>query len=330
MGLGDGRVGATGDGGVALAAAVVVVLGVRGRPAGEGEGGVGGAHEGLVADEVVLVVLLGGVLGVGKAVEGVKDVLEDLGVDVAGPEEVEVLVVGDLGGDGLRGQLAQHCLDVDEGVAAAVDEDDGRANVARRVLGHLGELVRGGDAHGLVDVVVVQLERGVADDLEPVHHALGAGEGVQVRVGGELLAGRDVFGLPVEEEQEAHVDDAAEERRVKNRLPHGRRAEDGAAAKHEVQHRGGRLHEGVDDAVGQAGGGHGGREADEDVDLVVELRVDGECGKGLRGALREAYVGQALLLRRFEDVGDAVRDVVKGEFVDGKVPEPGGRWGAVD
>ena len=51
-----------------------------------------------------------------------------------------------------------------------------------------------------MDVVVVELERGVADDLEPVDYTLGAGKGIQVRVGGELLAGGDVFRLPVEEE----------------------------------------------------------------------------------------------------------------------------------
>lgn len=277
-----------------------------------------------------MVVLLDGVLGVCEAVEGVEDVLEDLGVDVAGPEEVEVLVVRDLGGDCLARQLAQHGCDVDERVAAAVDEHDGRADVARRVFGDLGELARRADAHGLVHVVVVQLEALVADDLEPVHHRLGAGEGVQVRIGGQLLARRHVARLPVEQELQAHVDKTAEQRRIQDRLPHGGRAEDRAAAKHEVENGWGCLHQAVDDAVGEASRRHGGGEADEDVDLVVELRVDGESGKRLRGALREANVGEAGLLRRLEDVLDAVGDIVKRKLVNREVPELDGRGRVVD
>lgn len=324
MGLGDGQEAAgfcrgphDRGGGVAVGGAV-------------GVDEEAGAHEALGADDVVVVVLGLGVLGVGEAVEGVKDVLEDLDVDVAGPEEVEVLVVGDLGGDGLGRELAQHGVDVDERVAAAVDEHDGRVDVARRVLGHLGELARRGDADGLVHVVVVELERAVADNLEPVHDRLGAGKGVQVRVGRELLAGRDVERLPIEEEGQAHVDGAREERRVHDGLPGRRGAEDGAAAKHEVQCRGRGLHERVDHAVGQAGGGHGGGEGDEDVDLAVELGVDGERRKGLRGALGEANVGETLLLCALEDVLNAVGDVMERKLVDGKVPEASRVGRAVD
>lgn len=149
---------------IALAAALVIV----GRGAGARHNS--RPDERLAADHVVVVVLLNGVLGVGEAVEGVKHVLEDLDVDVAGPEEVEVLVVRDLGGYGLSRQLAQHGLDVDQRVAAAVHEHHGRADIARRVLGYLGELARRADAHRLVHVVVVQLEALVANDLEPVHH----------------------------------------------------------------------------------------------------------------------------------------------------------------
>ena len=289
-----------------------------------------GPHEALLANKVVPVVLFGGVLGVGEAVEGVEDVLEDLGVDVARPEEVEVLVVRDLGGDRLAGQLLEHGLDVDEGVAAAVDEDDGRLDVAGRVLCDFGVLAGRGHAHGLVDVIVVHLEALVADDLEPVDDALGAREGVQVRVRGELLAGGDVLGAPAKEEREAHVDEAAEQGRVEQRLPHGGGAEDGSPAEHEVEDLGRGLDEGVDNAVGQARGRHGGREGDEDVDLVVELGMDGQRRECLGGALGKANVREALLAGGLEDVLDAVGDIVEGEFVNGKVPELERRGRAVD
>lgn len=96
-----------------------------------------GPGEALVADHVIPVVLLLGVLCVGEAVEGVEDVLEDLAVDVARPQEVEMFVVRDLGGDGLAREFLEHGLDVDEGVAASVDEDDGGLDVAGGILGDL-------------------------------------------------------------------------------------------------------------------------------------------------------------------------------------------------
>lgn len=44
-------------------------------------------------------------------------------------------------------------------------------------------------------------------------------------------------------------------------------------------------------------------------------------GKGLRGALGEADVAEGRLRGVIQYVGDAVRDIVEGEFVDGKVPK---------
>lgn len=202
-----------------------------------------GTNQTLAADHVISIVLCLGVERIREAIERIKDVWEHLGIYVPGPEEVEVFVVRNLGGDSLGRQLAQHSLNIYEGVAAAVDEDDGGADVAGRVFGHLGELVGRADAHGLVDVVVVQLEGLVADNLEPVDDRLGAGEGVQVRVGGEFLAGGHVARLPVEEELEALVDEEAEDWRVEERLPHGGGAEDGATPEHEVEDRGGGFDE---------------------------------------------------------------------------------------
>lgn len=173
-----------------------------------------GAGEALVADHVIPIVLLLSVLRVSEAVQGVEDVLEDLAVDVTRPQEVEMFVVRDLRGDGLAREFLEHRLDVDEGVAASVDEDDGGLDVAGGVLCDFGVFARRGQAHGLVDVVVVHLEALVADDLEPVDDALCACEGVQVRVGSQFLARGDVLGAPSKEERQAHVDETAEQGRV--------------------------------------------------------------------------------------------------------------------
>lgn len=288
----------------------------------------GAPAQALGAGAAVGDVLVAGVAGVGEVVEGVEDVGKDLGGDVAGPEEVEVLVVGDFGGDGGGGQLAEHGADVDEGVAAAVDEHDGGGDVAGRVFRDLGEARGVAETEGRV--VVVHLEGLGADDLEPVHDGLCGGEGVEVGVGGEFLGDGDVGGAPVEEEADAHVDNLDVEGRVDDGLPQRGGAEDTAAAKEEEQHLRRGLDQGVGDAVGQARGRHGRREGDEDVDLLVELRVDRQRGEGLGRALREANVRERRLARVAQDVLDTIRNVVEGELVDGEVPELQGRRGRVD
>lgn len=75
---------------------------------------------------------------VAERVQGVEDMWEDEGVDVAGPEEIEMFVVRDLGGDCVAGELFQHDGDVDEGVGAAVDENDRRFDVAGGEFGDFG------------------------------------------------------------------------------------------------------------------------------------------------------------------------------------------------
>lgn len=51
--------------------------------------------------------------------------------------------------------------------------------------------------------------------------------------------------------------------------------------------------------------------------------MEGQGGKGLRGALGEANVAEGGLRGVVQNVGDAIGDVVEGEFVDGKVPKFG-------
>lgn len=56
------------------------------------------------------------------------------------------------------------------------------------------------EGEGWLYVVVIHLEAFSADYLEPVDDAFGAGEGVEMGVGGEFLRGRDVESMPAEEE----------------------------------------------------------------------------------------------------------------------------------
>lgn len=148
-----------------------------------------------------------------------------------------------------------------------------------------------------MNVVVIHLEALVSDDLKPMNHTLGARERVEMWVGRQLLARRDILGLPVEQEGKSHIDELAEDGRVEKRFPHGCRAEDGPTTEQQKQNRGRRCDEGIDDSIRQASGGHCRRQGNKDVDLLVELGVDSQGGKGLCRALGEADVRQALLLR---------------------------------
>lgn len=151
-----------------------------------------------MSDETIPVVLFLGVFCVGEAVQGVEYVLEHLGVYIASPEEIEMFVVRNFSRDSLSRQLFQHGFDVNQGVAAAVNKDNGGFDVAGGILGDFGVFARGSDAHGLIDVVVVHLEALVANNLKPMDDTLCTREGVEVGVGSKLLARRDVFGLPSE------------------------------------------------------------------------------------------------------------------------------------
>ncbi len=84
--------------------------------------------------------------------------------------------------------------------------------------------------------------------------------------------------------------------------------------------RGG-FDERVYDTVVQTRWRHGRSERDEDIDLVVQLRMDGQPGESLGCALGEANIGERLLVGRAEDVVYAVRDVVEGKLINGEVPE---------
>lgn len=66
----------------------------------------GGSSETLGASAAVVFEFAGSVLRCGEVVECVKDVGKNLGSDVSAPEEVEVFIVGDFGGDGGGWQLA--------------------------------------------------------------------------------------------------------------------------------------------------------------------------------------------------------------------------------
>lgn len=253
-------------------------------------------------------------------VEGLKDVGEDELVDGLRPEEVEVLVVRDLLCDGVARELLQHDVDVDEAVGASPDQHDGRLDVAGGEFGDFVVLgaVRGDGARGLV---VVHLEDAVADDLEPVHYALGGRVRVKVRVRGQLLVGRDVDACPAKQEAQGGVDEAHKDGRVEDRLPHGRRGQDRLASKGQVQNVGRGLDERVDGPTGDALGTHGGGQGNKHIHLLVQRWMDAQRGKSLGGALAEANVAQARLMRRLEDVVDRVRDVVKGKLVHAEVPE---------
>ena len=84
--------------------------------------------------------------------------------------------VGDFFGDGVVREFLEHDVDVYEAVAAAVEQDDGRFDVAGGVFSDFVVSVAGAYAERGLHIVVIHLEALVSDDLEPVDDALGACE----------------------------------------------------------------------------------------------------------------------------------------------------------
>lgn len=109
----------------------------------EASQGVTGAQADMSGAAVAFVFFLC-VFGSGETFECIKDVLEDLGVNVTGPEKIKVFVMGNLGGHRLGWQFAKHDFDVYERINAAVDEDNRSLDVAGGILGDLGVLAAGG------------------------------------------------------------------------------------------------------------------------------------------------------------------------------------------
>lgn len=213
--------------------------------------------------------ILLGVVGVGEALQSVQDVREDERVNVPGPEEVEMLEMRDLCRDGVGWKLLEHHADIDQRIATAVDKDNWCLNIPRWETGDFRVLIDTVEQEGTLRIVVVQLEGFIANDLEPVNDALGAGEGVEMRIGGEFLGHGYVFAVPAEEEGKRCIDGADEYRRIQDGLPHCRGAEDGSTAKEKEEDLWGSFHEGVNNAVTQPCWRHGWCEGDEDVDFFV-------------------------------------------------------------
>lgn len=252
-----------------------------------------------------------------------KDMREHALVDVVGPQEIQVLVVRHGDSFGVIGKLLSHHIDVDQAVAATVQERHWTLDVARRKPSNLVIPTAATKVEEAMGIVIEHLEGLVSDDLEPVHDALGRGEGVQVRIGGQLLVRRDIAGRPVEEKGERPVNDANKDGWVEKSLPHRGGLENAATTKSEIDNLGRSFDQGVDNAIAQSGRGHGGGQGDENVYLVIELRVDGQGSKRLGSALGEANVRQRGLAGGLENVGDGVGDVVEGELIHGEVPEGG-------
>ena len=156
---------------------------------------------------------------------------------------------------------------------------------------------------------------------------------VEVRVRGRFLVISDILRSPVEKETKRFVDGAGEQRGVDDIAPPRGGRKDGSAAENEVNEGGSIalnesgclgserlnircLHQPINEGDGQTGGTYGGSQCDEHVDLLVELRMNGEGSKGLSGPLTETNVADMLRLGEVEDVRNGVRDVVQGEVVD--------------
>ena len=199
---------------------------------------------------------------------------EDQSVDRLCPQKVQMLVVGDLLGDCVRGELLQHDIDIDQTIRPTIDQHNGCLDILSGKLGNLVVLGSVGDDWVRV-IVVVHLERAVADDLEPMDHTLGRTVRVKMGICGELLLRQNVISGPSEKKSQGFVNHTDKNRRIQNRLPHSCRRKDGFATKRKVQDVRGGFYKGVDDSRCNTLGRHGWRQRNEDVNLFVERRVYG-------------------------------------------------------
>lgn len=96
-------------------------------------------------------------------------------------------------------KLFEHDSDIDQTIASTVNKHDWRFNISCRELRDSIIPVTRTKAQRRLDIVIKHLEALVSYNLEPMYHALGAREGVQVRVCSELLVDTDVFARPIKE-----------------------------------------------------------------------------------------------------------------------------------
>ena len=152
------------------------------------------------------------------------NIRNDVLVHIFAPDNVEVFISLEGNRNGMRRQLPRHLLDVHQRVGRAVQQHDGRDDVAcgesrGSIRGHARHTVRRAREGKRLHVVVVHLELAVAHDLEPVHDRLDRRERVQVRVRRVLLRRGDVVAAPVEQPAQRVVDHCGEHGWVEDRLP---------------------------------------------------------------------------------------------------------------
>ena len=156
-------------------------------------------------------------------------------MDVLTPEYIKVFIPLQAANfKTMLGELVAHRVDVDEGIDITIKNDDARRNVAggeiRWTVSRAGA-VFACTKSGCVGVIVVHDEARGAHDLKPMYDGLCAGKGIEVGIGRELLHERDIVVVPGEEKDECGINEAGEDGRVENGLPHEGRGEDGATTK---------------------------------------------------------------------------------------------------
>ena len=231
----------------------------------------------------------------------------------------------DLLRDGMARQLLEHDVDVDQTVRTAPHQNDRRLDVACGELGNLVVLgaVRGDRARRLV---VVHLEYAIADDLEPMHYTLRARERVQMWVRGEFLVWRDIDRSPPKQEPQTCVDEPDEDGRIQNALPHRRARQNCLPPKSQVKNIRARLHKRVHGPTCNALRTHRRRQRNENINLLVQRRMNTQRRKRLRRSLTEPNIAQARLMRGFQNIANRIRNVMERELIHTEVPKPCLRW----
>lgn len=172
-----------------------------------------------------------------------------------------------------------------------------------------------------------------------MHHGLCGRERVQVSVCRDLLRGCDVVARPSKEEPQRAVDYGSKYRRIEDTLPHDCRREDGSTPKEEIKQSWTdynkeisqrfmlrrrknvrSFHETVDDRRRQSRRAHRRSERNKHVHFGVQSRANAKGGESLSCTLTKSNITQAFLPGDFQNIFNAVGNIISRKLVDAEVP----------
>ena len=104
-------------------------------------------------------------------------------------------------------------------ISIAIEKDNGGDDIASRKP-CWPIRADGGEADGGKDVIVIHLKCGIPHDLEPVDNRFNGGKRIEVCVCCDLLVGRDVITMPIEQPDKGFINKLGKYWWIEYGLPH--------------------------------------------------------------------------------------------------------------